>query len=55
MGVSKLWEVIDPAKRSYTLEEISADRTNRDSRHQLFIAIDIALWVFQANSAKGGR
>ncbi|CDH57368.1 pin domain-like partial [Lichtheimia corymbifera JMRC:FSU:9682] len=55
MGVTKLWEVIDPAKRSYTLEEISADRANRDNRHQLFIAIDIALWTYQANSSKGGR
>ena len=55
MGVSKLWEVIDPAKRSYSLEELSADRTQRDNRHELYIAIDIALWGFQANSSKGGR
>ncbi|KAI9278304.1 PIN domain-like protein [Phascolomyces articulosus] len=55
MGIKDLWEVIEPAERQYTLEEIAADRAQRSDEHQLRIAIDVALWTFQARSSKGGR
>ena len=55
MGIKDLWEVIEPSGKQYTLEEIASDRAQRSDKHQLRIAIDVALWTFQASSSKGGR
>ena len=55
MGIKDLWEVIEPSGKQYTLEEIASDRAQRSDKHQLRIAIDVALWSFQACSSKGGR
>ncbi|KAG2217245.1 hypothetical protein INT45_012193 [Circinella minor] len=55
MGIKDLWEVIEPSEKQYTLEEIASDRAQRSDKHQLRIAIDVALWTFQASSSKGGR
>ncbi|KAI8147198.1 PIN domain-like protein [Fennellomyces sp. T-0311] len=53
MGIKDLWEVIEPAERQYTLEELAGDREQRSNA--LRIAVDIAIWTFHARSSKGGR
>ena len=53
MGIKDLWEVIEPAEKQFTLEELAGDRAQRDGG--LRIAVDVAIWTFQARSSKGGR
>ncbi|ORZ25369.1 hypothetical protein BCR42DRAFT_340385 [Absidia repens] len=53
MGVSGLWDIISPAERKYSLEELALDRTVCHSK-SLRIAIDISIWNFQAQATQGG-
>lgn len=55
MGIKDLWEVIDPAERKFSLEELATHCLKRRGASDLRIAIDVALWAFQARSAKGGK
>ncbi|CAO3577979.1 unnamed protein product [Absidia cylindrospora] len=53
MGVSGLWDIISPAERKYSLEELALDCTVYHNK-SLRVAIDIPIWNFQAQATQGG-
>ncbi|KAI8337472.1 PIN domain-like protein [Chlamydoabsidia padenii] len=54
MGVSGLWDILSPAEKKYSLEELALDRITRHNK-QLRIAIDYSIWKIQAQSTLGGK
>ncbi|KAI7907556.1 PIN domain-like protein [Cokeromyces recurvatus] len=54
MGISELWRIISPGGKKFTLEQLSYDRSLKSNGKGLRVAIDVALWVFQARSSTVG-
>ncbi|CAO3643588.1 unnamed protein product [Cunninghamella blakesleeana] len=54
MGISGLWDILGPAEKKYTLEELALGHIDCFNCN-LRVAIDISIWNFQAQSSQGGR
>ncbi|KAI8078681.1 uncharacterized protein BX664DRAFT_286746 [Halteromyces radiatus] len=53
MGVAGLWDIISPAEKKYSLEELALDHIDRYNK-RLRVAIDVSIWGIQAQSTQGG-
>lgn len=49
MGISQLWQILEGGKRRYSLEELASE-----SKTRLRVAIDVAIWGFQARAHNSG-
>jgi hypothetical protein len=55
MGIIDLWKIVHPGEKKYTLEQIANDRSVKKNGMGLRIAIDVALWTFQARASVVGE
>lgn len=55
MGIVDLWKLISPSERKYTLEQLSIDAETKRKGQGLRVAIDVAIWAFQARSSVVGE
>jgi hypothetical protein len=55
MGVVDLWKVISQSEQKFTLEQLSNDTEKKKKGKGLRVAIDVALWTFQARSSVVGE
>jgi hypothetical protein len=55
MGIVDLWKIVHPGEKKYTLEQIANDRSVKKSGMGLRVAIDVALWTFQARASVVGE
>lgn len=54
MGIQELWKIVDVAERTFTLEQL-ANNQEEKKKQGLRVAIDVALWIFQARSSIVGE
>lgn len=54
MGVVDLWKLIADSEKKYSLEQISNWNESKKERG-LRVAIDVALWTFQARASIVGE
>jgi hypothetical protein len=55
MGIVDLWKTINSGETKFTLEQISNDTEKKREGKGLRVAIDVALWSFQARSSVAGE
>lgn len=55
MGIVDLWKTVSSGEKKYTLEQISNDTEKKRDGKGLRVAIDVALWSFQARSSVVGE
>ncbi|KAG0951017.1 hypothetical protein G6F57_001705 [Rhizopus arrhizus] len=54
MGIQELWKVIGHSGKEFTLEQLASNQFNKKQGKGLRVAIDTALWIFQAKSSVVG-
>jgi predicted RNA-binding protein Jag len=55
MGIQELWKVIGHSGKEFTLEQLASNQFNKNQGKGLRVAIDTALWIFQAKSSVVGE
>lgn len=54
MGIVELWKLLGPSERQFTLEQLSENTSERRDGKGLRVAIDVAIWTFQAKASVCG-
>lgn len=55
MGIVELWKLLGPSEKQFTLEQLSETTNEKRDGKGLRVAIDVAIWTFQAKASVCGE